>query len=416
MRRQILVPSNTSVHDIYSYRDENKMPGLCLRLLLISLLCSMVRAEISGFDEDLSDGAFDAPHWELFVGDAMFVDGGYQMSNPPSRDGTFDQIGALVTGSGDFVTTIEIRDLTLGSVRLDDFASRNHLTINHSTTEGQFFTFSLQEHTLSETGFWGVFGGSRLGTFTGSVPQTPPGATASLQIEYKQSPPTSIFLYDNDITDNESPIRFGPIETIDLSLGNTIGMDLTLGAFMASGPPDGPDQNRADGLVTQVSVVSTESSVGDFNSDGQVDILDIDLLTAHILSGGDMGIYDINRDSIVDIHDRTFWIQNISNTFFGDTNLDGEFSSVDLVIVFEAAEYEDNIPENSTWADGDWNGDGEFTSRDLVSAFQDGGYERGPRMATTLPEPSYPLLLSFLFFLKIHTGCHRFFPRGSADV
>ena len=30
---------------------------------------------------------------------------------------------------------------------------------------------------------------------------------------------------------------------------------------------------------------------------------------------------------------------------------------------------------NSTWAEGDWNGDGEFSSEDLVLMFQTGAYE-----------------------------------------
>ncbi|MCA9149937.1 MAG: hypothetical protein KDA92_11580, partial [Planctomycetales bacterium] len=52
-------------------------------------------------------------------------------------------------------------------------------------------------------------------------------------------------------------------------------------------------------------------------------------------------------------------------------------------------EYEDEIAENSTWADGDWNGDGEFGSSDFVLAFTSGGYEQGPRLAVaSVPEPA----------------------------
>jgi hypothetical protein len=58
----------------------------------------------------------------------------------------------------------------------------------------------------------------------------------------------------------------------------------------------------------------------------------------------------------------------------GDVNFDGKFDSADLMIVFQAAEYEDNIPGNSTWIEGDWNRDGDFTTRDLVTAFIEGKY------------------------------------------
>ena len=51
----------------------------------------------------------------------------------------------------------------------------------------------------------------------------------------------------------------------------------------------------------------------------------------------------------------------------GDANGDGVFDSSDLVLVFQSAEYEDDIEDNSTFAEGDWNGDGDFTSSDIIS-------------------------------------------------
>ena len=54
----------------------------------------------------------------------------------------------------------------------------------------------------------------------------------------------------------------------------------------------------------------------------------------------------------------------------GDSNLDGRFDSNDLIAVFQAGEFEDDIANNSVWEDGDWNGDGDFDSSDLVLAFQ----------------------------------------------
>ena len=38
----------------------------------------------------------------------------------------------------------------------------------------------------------------------------------------------------------------------------------------------------------------------------------------------------------------------------GDSNGDGVFDSSDLILVFEAAEYEDDIEGNSTFEEGDW--------------------------------------------------------------
>ena len=58
----------------------------------------------------------------------------------------------------------------------------------------------------------------------------------------------------------------------------------------------------------------------------------------------------------------------------GDANGDGIFNTSDLVKVFQAGEYEDRIPRNSTFEEGDWDGDGDFTAGDLVLAFQQGNY------------------------------------------
>jgi hypothetical protein len=58
----------------------------------------------------------------------------------------------------------------------------------------------------------------------------------------------------------------------------------------------------------------------------------------------------------------------------GDSNGDGVFDSGDLLLVFQAGEYEDLIDGNSTFAEGDWDGDGDFTSSDLILALRLGHY------------------------------------------
>jgi hypothetical protein len=68
----------------------------------------------------------------------------------------------------------------------------------------------------------------------------------------------------------------------------------------------------------------------------------------------------------------------------GDSNRDGRFDSGDLVVVFQAGQYEDSLIFNSTWETGDWNGDKEFDSGDLVAAFTAGEYVN---QAVAVPEP-----------------------------
>ena len=58
----------------------------------------------------------------------------------------------------------------------------------------------------------------------------------------------------------------------------------------------------------------------------------------------------------------------------GDANRDGVFDSSDLILAFQAAEFEDDVAGNSTWEEGDWNHDGDFTTSDFVVAFRFGAY------------------------------------------
>jgi hypothetical protein len=102
----------------------------------------------------------------------------------------------------------------------------------------------------------------------------------------------------------------------------------------------------------------------------------------------------LNDDGAVDSGDISVWVKDYYRSWIGDSDLNGIFDSSDLVQVFAAGEYEDDVTRNSTWATGDWDGNGEFDSADFVFAFQDGGYEQVRVTATaTVPEPSCAVLL-----------------------
>ena len=100
-------------------------------------------------------------------------------------------------------------------------------------------------------------------------------------------------------------------------------------------------------------------------------------------------------------------------TTYGDANLDGAFNSRDLVLVFQAGEYEDRLWQNSTWATGDWDGDGDFETSDVVLALQRGNYDQtGAPAGQPIPEPPTCVALSVvLLFLgrawERQSGCLR---------
>ena len=70
---------------------------------------------------------------------------------------------------------------------------------------------------------------------------------------------------------------------------------------------------------------------GDFSTDGSLDVADLDRLTRKVREGTDKIAFDLNEDGLVNAEDRRVWIEDLKNTYFGDSNLDGEFSSADLV-------------------------------------------------------------------------------------
>lgn len=65
----------------------------------------------------------------------------------------------------------------------------------------------------------------------------------------------------------------------------------------------------------------------------------------------------------------------------GDANLDGQFTSDDVVLTQTAGLYETG--EAAQWHEGDFDGDARYTSNDLVTALAEGHYEDGEQVAPT---------------------------------
>jgi hypothetical protein len=150
--------------------------------------------------------------------------------------------------------------------------------------------------------------------------------------------------------------------------------------------------------------------VGGRLESGILDVADLDLLSAAIRTGTTDLKFDVNKDRFVTTTDRRIWVTELKETYFGDSKLEGEFNTTDLVSVFQGGEYEDEIIENSTWATGDWDGNGEFDRRDLILAFTENGYEQGPRPASSqVPEPTGLVLASAWFLWATKRGRRQYY-------
>jgi hypothetical protein len=154
-----------------------------------------------------------------------------------------------------------------------------------------------------------------------------------------------------------------------------------------------------------LSVEGTAGLTGDFNSNGVLDAPDIDDLTAQSAGGTNPSAFDLNSDSLVNESDVDVWISDLFNSWIGDADLDGEFSSSDLVVVLATGTYEVDVA--SVWTSGDFNGDGRTNSSDLVAALAGGGYEQGQRPAPqAVPEPG-ALVLALLGMLAVASATSR---------
>ena len=151
---------------------------------------------------------------------------------------------------------------------------------------------------------------------------------------------------------------------------------------------------------------SSSSSPGDVDGNGTIDAGDVEFLAAAIRRNSSTVGFDFDDSGTVDGKDLVHMIQFVIGSWLGDSNLDGEFNSGDLVEVFQAGRYETGIAAN--WSQGDWNGDGVFDSGDFVNGFQGGGYEQGPRgVVRAVPEPSGVLIVA-LAGIIIYRRQHAF--------
>ena len=237
-----------------------------------------------------------------------------------------------------------------------------------------------------------------------------------------------VFNDEQDPPIDQDPDTFVEFEVTDQMVGETLVLDFDhrengamLDAFLfisvdSDLPPTNGEGPDGDGFFGPGDLVDEEFGLlnlgveppmgipGDYNGDTVLDAKDIDLQAVAMKTPNEnLETYDENKDGTIDLADRTIWVDTHRGTWMGDSNLDDEFNSGDLVQVFAAGLYEKD--EMATWGQGDWNGDMRFGSGDLVVAFAAGGYEVGPRERVpppaAVPEPSAlgMALLGLLFLV-----------------
>lgn len=201
---------------------------------------------------------------------------------------------------------------------------------------------------------------------------------------------------------NQQPVRL--LDLINLTrsergLSRATRADLRFGL---NTPGEVYITNKQDGIIRRLVATAIE---GDFNGDGTLDVDDINLLLAESANGTNNLVFDLDSDNAVNKSDVAVWARDLSNTWLGDANLDGEFNTGDLTTVFQAAKFETG--EVANWSEGDWTGDLRFGTEDLVAAFQDAGFEQGPRTIVAVPEPGSAAIIMGILFAATPWGRKR---------
>ena len=110
---------------------------------------------------------------------------------------------------------------------------------------------------------------------------------------------------------------------------------------------------------------------GDMNSDGMLNVADIDALQSQLADGGFQGRFDLTKDGVIDGADVDHLMENIFKTHKGDANLDGSVDFNDFLTLAG------NFGRNDTsWSMGDFNLDGTISFSDFVELAANFGFTR----------------------------------------
>lgn len=130
--------------------------------------------------------------------------------------------------------------------------------------------------------------------------------------------------------------------------------------------------------------------LADFDGSGELSTADVNLLTTTLREEDKPIWFDLNGDQVVSVLDRDFMIEDFFDTTFGDANLDGRVDLAD----FQSLQL--GFGRRGDWEHGDFDGNGIVAFSDFVQLSQNFGDGVQP---WTVPEPSSLALFAFVLVL-----------------
>lgn len=211
------------------------------------------------------------------------------------------------------------------------------------------------EVTLTELDHAYESGYKVIAYLTGYAPNTGASISAGATTYYFQTPDpaTSDLLQttDTDPLDGIPEANFAVFGTdFDPLFDSSLTLTLDTLDFVGGHAP----------ALGGLQIVPAKRLFGDFNRDGLITALDIDLLTGGL--GRSNPEFNLNNftDAVVDDEDRRLWLNYAAGTTFGDANLDGTVDQADLQIL---ADHLQGFAHG--WAGADFNGDNVTDQADL---------------------------------------------------
>jgi hypothetical protein len=171
------------------------------------------------------------------------------------------------------------------------------------------------------------------------------------------------FASDADATNNA--IAY----TLQDNSGGRFAIDPVTGVITVANPLNNPPASSYDVVVRATSADGSFSTrtftiqvgtPGDFDGDGDLDISDVDALSAAIATNSGNLAFDTNGDGVLNLADLQHWVLNLKRTVMGDANLDFVTDGSDFNI-WNANKF----TVTNQWSRGDFNANGVVDGSDF---------------------------------------------------
>ena len=239
---------------------------------------------------------------------------------------------------------------------LDREAAASHnITVRATSADGSFstqsFTINIDDVDEFDVGPITDVNGAPNQVNLNAVAGTPVGITA--------------FAVDNDATNNaitytlanDAGGRFaihpitGVITVVGSLTAGTASYDIVVRATSLDG----------SSALQAFTIAVSLGNPGDFDGDGDLDLADVDALSAAIATGSGNLLYDVNGDGQLTLADLQHWVLNIKRTLMGDSNLDFVVDGQDFIRW-------NNFKFTATnlWSQGNFNADTVVDGQDFI--------------------------------------------------